>query len=401
MPKRQKTLPQQQLKKEEEEDEEEKESNDSTVTRLEVPPNLAAFTQLKERDELENQAAGSSSSPLRLLKIPSEPGQPIVHFFYREEEVMIIGVAGVAQLAEQFRRKAEQQQQQQASSSTTSRRKELFYRLKGCTIVDYFFGDEEEEEGEGEGNSNVHGRPRRRLANLMALRRHCVLLFCTRASCHFITVFESVSEALKRCQQQREMDGSEENNPGTATTTSAAKVFLRCPLCHLGTLKPNLWVRVVLEDGTQGTQRQRMTALISSPLSNVLFNADEQQLLTGPAGSTGLATAVERTMARLCPQRGGGGGGGLGGGGLGGELRGDETEEEKSKTVVDSRRPPRFTLVLRPALVDSPQPENLSPVQSLFNEGLLGGQNRTLFNVVGLYTADDAGDGDDHDKQPL
>ncbi len=398
MPKRQKTLlqqqQQQQLKKEEEEDEEE-ESNDSTVTRLEVPPNLAAFTQLKERAEVENQAAGSS--PLRLLKIPTEPGQPIVHFFHREEEVMIIGVAGVAQLAEQFRRKAEQQQQ--ASSSTTSRRKELFYRLKGCTIVDYFFGDEEEEEGEGEGNSNVHGRPRRRLANLMALRRHCVLLFCTRASCHFITVFESVSEALKRCQQQREMDGSEENNPGTATTTSAAKVFLRCPLCHLGTLKPNLWVRVVLEHGTQGTQRQRMTALISSPLSNVLFNADEQQLLTGPAGSTGLATAVERTMARLCPQRGGGLGGGLGGD--------EEEEEEKATTVVDSsRRPPRFTLVLRPALVvDSqqqpPPPENLCPVQSLFNEGLLGSENRTIFNVVGLYTADDAGDGDDHDKQPL
>ncbi len=400
MPKRQKTLlqqqQQQQLKKEEEEDEEE-ESNDSTVTRLEVPPNLAAFTQLKERDEVENQAT-AGSSPLRLLKIPSEPGQPIVHFFYREEEVMIIGVAGVAQLAEQFRRKAEQQQQQQASSSTTSRRKELFYRLKGCTIVDYFFGDEGEEEGN---STDVHrGRPpprpqRRKLASLMALRRHCVLLFCTRASCPFITVFESVSEALKRCQQ-RELHGSEENNPGAASTTSAAKVFLRCPLCHLGTLKPNLWVRVVLEHGTQGTQRQRMTALISSPLSNVLFNADEQQLLTGPAGSTGLATAVERTMARLCPQRGGGGGG------LGGD---EEEEEEKSTTGVSdssSSRPPRFTLVLRPALVvDSQQPpENLCPVQSLFNEHLLGGQNRTLFNVVGLYTADDAGDGGD-ENQPL
>ncbi len=238
----------------------------------------------------------------------------------------LVGVSGVAQLSVELFRNMFQEQKDSAL--------EHYLLLQRCQLFGYF-SDEEPTAGHS------------KLENLEEIRRHCLFLYCIREDCSFVGAFESASGQV---------------NWQAEDTEEGHRKQLACPVCSLGTVKPFFWVKVNLKD--HSTTRQPLTVIISSPTSHQLFGTDDDELLFGSPASTRLSSLVEEKMSIICS--------------------GPVGEEEVTSG-------PRYTVVLRPNRINKQRPGReghpLSFAQGVLNQQLLGTENITVLNVVGISSS--------------
>lgn len=311
-----------------------------TVVSAEFSP-LSSMSTPEEYPLLRSREETVAATVLRNASEPlftprDRPDTAIVPFSFDESRMKLLQIPTIDHLREHVLKN------EFVTRQGTSSHHQRYFLLHNCRLFSSIAVNEEEE---------AAGKPI--LRSLMSVRRHCVLLYCCRNNCSFVSDFESVKEALKRQSTGEQEDGRR-----------ASLQCVSCPGCHIGSLRPFFWLKFNVRDNS--SSQLPLSVIIGPPQSESLFDTDANELLFAAAASEKLPSSMKEVIARIC-----------------------------SPTAAAGEEPtgPQYSIVLYPNLitkerVSSEESHLFFAAQGTLNEELFGTESETVLRLVGVYPSE-------------